>query len=134
MNILKEFIDKHCHFLYDVYHCEVIDEYITDAFAGDGTITLKYSNLYLCFHNERRFFFVELQSKYDMTKEWYSLDLFRYVILNDENFEAVMDDENVKFLNENLKKIDELLSESKLMSTIQVLDEATTLRVKKIFG
>jgi hypothetical protein len=133
MYILREFVDKKCHFLYETYKCVWTEEYITNLFCNDGFFTLTYSNLHLKFRNEGGKFFLDFYSKHDRKRDPYSIDLFKYVMLKDDSFTAIMNDGNVNFLKENLDKIDELLSDSKLESSLLLLKEAMKVRVKKIF-
>ena len=131
--ILREFVDTRCHFLYDQYKCGWTEEYVTNYFCNDGYFALTYSNLDLTFRNERGTFFLDFCSQHDRKRGRYSIGLFKFIMVNDGSFTAIMNDENIRFLRENLDKIDDLLSESKLEATIALLKKAMNVRMKKMF-
>lgn len=133
MDELLIFIMKFCSDLYYKFGFKFID---SDFYEGDNSmIVLGREDMKLMFIKERDKLFLQFCSKFNKKKEdWYSLDLVRQLITNEQKYFSLLDESNGNFIKNNLEKILALFSKKEIDDTLTKLKKSEKIRSKILFG
>lgn len=132
MDDILKFLLKNCSYLYNSFGFRFVDSKVSDSFGGDALLVLANDSVQVRFVRDRGQLFFDLQPK--GFKNWYSIDLIRAMVGNQEVFKSVMDEDNAIFLKSNFKAILNSFSQGRTKGTIEKLEKLKKVRSRQLFG
>lgn len=134
MRALLEFLLAQCLFLFDGNRYRFVDSESSDSFGGNASITLTGESLRIRLVRERGQIFADFQPLGLRGKQdWFSIDVVRRLIIDEQSWLSIMDRDNVEFLREHLGEIEQLFLENEQKQTLATLKGIEKLRAKEIF-
>ena len=142
MKELLMFIANNLCFLFEKHKFTISNSISNDSFGNDSCIFMESQDIKLSMIKDRGQFFLEFNSKYDIKKNIYSVDLIIYLIknINIKNLNksdlivSVLNEDNVLFFQENIEKIEQIFNKNMWGSTIAELNIIKKHRGKIMFG
>ncbi len=133
MDEILEYLISYCSFLYERNRFRFVDSMVSDAFGGDSLLVLASEELQLRFVRDRGQLFLDFRTaRQKGDKGWYSIDLVRQLITGEREYHSLMNEENARFLKENLDTIEQLFSERNIKDTLSSLKELRRKRSKRL--
>lgn len=136
MDDILEFLLKHASFLYNKYKFRFVHSAVSDSF-GDAVLVMKSPDFNLLFCRDRGRLHLDFQSNAlpgGKEDSWYSIELVRYVITNEEQFRGVLDEDHAVFLKTHYNDIRKIFSADQITKTKAKLKHAQHVRAKHMFG
>lgn len=137
MDEILKFLLTRYSFLYNKYKFKFIDSEVSESF-GNAYLTLTSGGINICFVRDKGQIFLEFQSKFVKNPKspysWYSIDLIKQLITHETECSSLMDENNAKFLENNIETIFKLFSTSRLKETLKELNKLAKIRSEKLFG
>lgn len=135
MDEILIFLLKYCSDFYKKYGFKFSNSEVTPQFGGNAYLMLENDNLKIRFIIDRGQLMLEFFSKFDKKRDnWYSIDLVRQLISGEDEYYALLDDNNGQFIQKNLDKIIEMFRENVITQTIEKLNLLKKRRAKILFG
>ena len=135
MDEILEFLIKYCSEAYKKYVFKFTDSEVSSSFGGNAYIMLENDDLKLRFINDRGQLMLDFYSKFDKKRDnWYSIDLIRQLISGENKYYALLDENNGKFIQNNLREILVIFKKDAVEQTIAKLNLLRKKRAKEIFG
>lgn len=134
MDEILIFLIKYCSDLYNEYKFKFVNSTTSDYF-GDAALMLENNYLQVKFIKERGQLFLEFHSLYDKKgKNWYSFDLVRRLMKEEDKYYSVLDGDNGLFIQNNLEQILALFNQDVVEHTLMTLELLKKKRSKELFG
>ena len=135
MTELLKYIISYCTDLYEKFGFKIVDSVATSSFGGNGMVILESDEIKLKFIRDREQMFLDFLSKYDTKKNnWYSLDLIRQLLTNEQKCHSLLNKDNGHFLKNNIARIIEIYKKPNAIATLQSLAILEKKRTKKMWG
>jgi hypothetical protein len=129
------YLATQCAFLFRPDGYRFVDSRVSESFGGDAMVTLQSAAVRMCFSRDRGQLLLDLQPTARATKRWYSIGLFRGLLLGDRGSSEVLDSAWADFLRHSLAEIEARFGDPvRLDETIKGLHQQATLRGKELFG
>lgn len=134
MRDLLEFLLLNCPLFFEGNRYRFVDSESSDSFGGNAYITLSGESVRIRLVRERGQLFADFQPiGLRGKKGWFSIDVVRRLIIDEQSWRSIMDRENAEFLREHLLDIERLFLEDEQGQTLIKLKRLEKLRAKEIF-
>lgn len=132
MNEILKYILAYCSYLYNDYGFIFTDSEVASSFGGDALLIMESDTLKMRFISDRSQLFLDV-SAVSKNSEWYSIDLIRQMITGETDYFSLLDENNAKFLRNNIDKIIECFDKNNINNTTKELKKLKLIRNKKLF-
>lgn len=135
MRKILQFLATDGAFLYEEFDCRIVDSEYVASFGGTGSVKLTNDIVELKFWLDRDRLFMDFRGTSSQSKNsWFSMDIIRQLLTGEVTDKALMDHENVKFLQEHFERIQDCFTTQKLATTESTCTKLESQRSKRLFG
>jgi hypothetical protein len=135
MDEILQFLLIHASFLYKEFGFRFVDSRVSSSFGGDAWLVLANETIRFRLVSDRNQLFGDFQPlTSDIKGEWFSVDIVRKHLTDENEYFSILDSNNADFLRARLADIQKLFEGETLNITKKSLHALEAKRAKHLFG